>query len=119
MTMAKIENGNVTEVGLPDGLRGTPLKQLAKQGWVTIVGPTPPAVQPDAGYMWFYGEPWTVEDGNVVGVWTQQRLTQPYPSWSFVDGEGWVAPTPAPEGDYVWDESQYQDTGDGWVQELE
>ena len=42
------------------------------------------------------------------------QMPQPYPSWSWVDGEGWVAPKPKPEGDYYWDE----DAGE-WVEEDE
>ncbi len=30
---------------------------------------------------------------------------QPYPSWSLDDNFDWQAPTPKPEGYYVWDES--------------
>jgi len=30
---------------------------------------------------------------------------QPFPSWSLDDNHDWQAPTPKPEGDWVWDES--------------
>ncbi len=30
---------------------------------------------------------------------------QPYPSWSLDDNFDWQAPTPKPDGYYVWDES--------------
>jgi hypothetical protein len=29
---------------------------------------------------------------------------QPYPSWSLDSNNDWQAPTPKPEGDYMWDE---------------
>jgi len=39
--------------------------------------------------------------------WTVAQRPQPYPSWSWVEGEGWQPPTPMPEegGPYVWDEA--------------
>jgi hypothetical protein len=31
------------------------------------------------------------------------RSPQPFPSWVWED-DGWVAPVPKPDGDFVWDE---------------
>ena len=39
-------------------------------------------------------------------TWTKAegfRPTQPYPSWLW-DGAEWTAPTPQPEGEYLWNE---------------
>jgi hypothetical protein len=31
---------------------------------------------------------------------------QPFPSWSLDSNHDWQAPTPKPEGDWMWDESE-------------
>jgi hypothetical protein len=31
---------------------------------------------------------------------------QPFPSWSLDSNHDWQAPTPKPEGDWLWDESE-------------
>jgi hypothetical protein len=31
---------------------------------------------------------------------------QPFPSWTLDSNHDWQAPTPKPEGNYVWDESE-------------
>ena len=31
---------------------------------------------------------------------------QPFPSWSLDSNNDWQAPTPKPEGDWMWDESE-------------
>jgi len=33
-------------------------------------------------------------------------IPQPYPSWILDSNYDWRAPTPKPEGNYVWDESE-------------
>ena len=33
---------------------------------------------------------------------------QPYPSWALDSNHDWQPPTPKPEGDYSWDESQLE-----------
>ena len=114
MTMAKVENGAVTQVGLPSELRPLTLDALADKGWHKVVGTPKPTEQPAAGYQWEYGAEWSVDDNAVLGTWTQKQRPQPYPSWSWVDGEGWVAPKPKPDGDYYWDEATQE-----WVEEQE
>ena len=111
MTMAKVENGEVTEVGLPAELRSQPMPVLKAAGWKKIVGTPKPTKETQPGYRWEYGAEWS-EDGVVYGTWVEAQMPKPYPSWSWVDGEGWVAPKPKPEGDYYWDE----DAGE-WVEE--
>jgi len=112
MTMAKVENGEITQVGLPAGERGAAVADLHKAGWLTVKGTERPTETPEAGYQWTYGAPWSVEDGVVIGTWSQTKRPQPYPSWSWVDGEGWVAPIAKPEGNYTWDEGRQE-----WVLE--
>lgn len=112
MTMAHVENNQITEVGLPEDLRGKPIKELAALGWTKVVGQPMPENRPSPGYHWTYGESWVLEDGVVYGEWSETQRPQPYPSWSWVDGEGWVPPTPKPEGNYVWDEESQS-----WVED--
>ena len=104
MTMAKVENGEITQVGLPSEERGTKLADLHKAGWLTIKGTARPTETPEAGYQWTYGAPWSVDGDSVTGTWSQTQRPQPYPSWSWVDDQGWVPPVPKPDGDYTWDE---------------
>jgi len=104
MTMAKVENGEVTLVGLPINLRSFNRAELKRMGWHKIVGTEKPAETPEPGYQWNYGADWSAEDGVVYGTWSQQQRPQPYPSWSWVEGEGWVPPVAQPNGDYYWDE---------------
>jgi len=75
-----------------------------KGQWHKIVGTEKPAETPEPGYQWNYGADWSAEDGVVYGTWSQQQRPQPYPSWSWVEGEGWVPPVAQPNGDYYWDE---------------
>lgn len=112
MTMAKVENGSITQVGLPAELRSQPMSVLKAAGWKKIVGTAKPTDETQPGYRWEYGAEWLEEDGAVYGTWIEAQMPQPYPSWSWVDGEGWVAPVPQPDGDYYWDE----DAGE-WVEE--
>ena len=114
MTMAKVENGSVTQVGLPAELRSQPMSVLKAAGWKKIVGTPKPTEETQPGYRWEYGAEWSEEDGVVYGTWVEAQMPQPYPSWSWVDGEGWVAPKPQPGGDYYWDEDASE-----WVQEDE
>ena len=39
---------------------------------------------------------------------------QPFPSWSLDTNNDWQAPTPKPEGDYIWDEPSLS-----WVDALD
>ena len=116
MTLAKVENGSVTQVGLPASLHGTPLRDLKAQGWHQVVdnGAGKPSTATDPGYHWVYGASWSIEEGKVVGTWQQAQRPQPYPSWSWVAGEGWVPPVAKPTDgkDYTWDEDAQQ-----WVEE--
>jgi len=105
MTMAKVDNGSVTEVGLPVNLRNFNRAQLKQMGWHKVVGTDKPTETPAPGYRWEYGADWSAEDGVVYGTWSQQQRPQPYPSWSWVDGQGWVPPVPQPGDDYNWDEA--------------
>jgi len=105
MTMAKVENGSVTEVGLPINLRSFSRAQLRQMGWHKVVGTDKPTEAPSAGYQWAYGANWSEQNGVVYGTWSQAQRPQPYPSWSWVDGQGWVPPVAKPAGDYVWDEN--------------
>ena len=104
MTMALVQNNKVTEVGLPPDLKSKPLSALKALGWQKVVGTPKPTEEPAAGYQWEYGASWSISDGVVYGTWSQKQRPQPYSSWSWVDGEGWVAPKPKPEGDYEWNE---------------
>ena len=104
MTMAKIDNGEVVEVGLPDSLKALTIRQLKAQGWTKVVGDPKPTNATAPGYHWTYGESWRVENGAVYGEWSETQRPQPYPSWNWVGGEGWVAPKPQPDGNYDWDE---------------
>lgn len=112
MTMAKVENGSVVTVGLPDELKSLSPRQLRAKGWHLVVGTEKPRTNTAPGYKWSYGAKWSVEDGGVVGVWNEVQRPQPYPSWSWVDGEGWVPPVAKPDGDFRWDESNQE-----WVEE--
>jgi len=112
MTLALVKNDAVQQVGLPQELQGKPLKSLHNAGWYKIEGTPKPEVKPASGYIWTYGATWSVEDRKVYGEWSQTQRPQPYPSWSWVDGEGWVPPVPQPDGDYVWDEESQN-----WVEE--
>ncbi len=104
MTLALVENNEVTSVGLPEELRNKALRELNALGWLKVVGDPKPTATTAPGYHWTYGESWRIENGVVYGEWSETQRPQPYPSWSWVDGKGWVPPTPKPEGDYVWDE---------------
>ena len=112
MTMAKVENGSVTTVGLPVNLRSFNRAQLKQMGWHKVAGTDKPTQAPAPGYQWSYGAEWSAQDGVVYGTWSQVQRPQPYPSWSWVDGEGWVPPIPKPDGDYYWDED-----AQSWVEE--
>jgi len=79
--------------------------QLKQMGWHKVVGTDKPTETPAPGYRWEYGADWSAEDGVVYGTWSQQQRPQPYPSWSWVDGQGWVPPVPQPGDDYNWDEA--------------
>lgn len=105
MTMAKVQNDTVVHVGLPTENRKLPISQLIKAGWHKVRGNPRPTEAPEPGYQWTYGAEWSVEDSSVYGNWSQTQVRQPYPSWSFVEGEGWVAPIPKPDGNFVWDEA--------------
>jgi len=113
--MAKVENGEVTRVGVPDELLGLSVRQLKNKGWHKVVDSAgKPTTGTEPGYHWVYDAEWSVEDGHVVGVWQVAQRPQPYPSWSFVEGEGWVAPVAKPDDDkyYYWDED-----GQQWVED--
>lgn len=107
MTMALVVNGNIQQVGVPAELRGTDISKLTSQGWVEVEGDMPPTAAVDPGYYYAFGEPYEYADGKVTGTWSVQKRPQPYPSWSWVDGQGWVAPVPYPADgkDYNWDEA--------------
>jgi len=113
MTMAKVENGTVTQVGLPINLRSFSRGELKQMGWRKVVGAEKPADSPELGYQWEYGADWSTEDGVVYGTWTQKQRPQPFPSWSWVDGEGWQPPVPRPDGEYYWDEAAQE-----WKEEV-
>lgn len=106
MTMALVKNGVIEQVGVPTELRGTDISSLKAAGWIEVEGSPKPDTAVDPGYMHSFGEPYTYEDGKVTGTWSVQKRPQPYPSWSWVEGEGWVAPVPMPTDgkDYNWDE---------------
>lgn len=108
MTMARVEAGQVVQVGVPDEMRPISRQALEQQGWLLVKGPRPPSTDPASGYRWEYGEPWTAHDDHVTGIWAQQQRPQPYPSWGWVDGEGWVPPTPMPDDgqSWRWDEGE-------------
>ena len=104
MTMALVKDGRVTKLGLPDKLRNYSLSELRNMGWHKVVGAPIPKAPAKPGYQWQYGAKWSVENNAVHGTWTQKKQPQPYPSWSWVNGEGWVPPTPKPEGEHNWNE---------------
>jgi len=106
MTMAKVEDGSVVQVGLPPELRRYSEKQLKSFGWRLIQGTEKPTQETKPGYQWQYGATWSEADGVVYGTWNEEKRSQPFPSWSWVDGTGWVAPKPYPDdgNDYYWDE---------------
>ena len=80
MTMAKVENETVTQVGIPDELRSLGVRQLKNKGWYKVVDSAgKPTTETDPGYHWVYGAEWSVEDGHVVGVWQVAQRPQPYP----------------------------------------
>jgi len=108
MTMAKVENGEVTQVGLPADMQGMTDTEIENKGWLVVAGDPMPTERPPLGYRWVYGESYRVEGNRVYGEWQQEKKPQPYPSWSWVEGEGWVPPTPKPDGDYTWEEESQQ-----------
>ena len=111
MTMAKVQDGQVVEVGLPENLKALTIRQLNSQGWVKVVGDPKPSDETAPGHHWTYGESWRVEGDVVYGEWSETKRPQPYPSWTWVEGEGWVPPVAKPDGDNVWDEDSQ-----AWVQ---
>ena len=118
MTMAKLENEKITQVGVPEDLSDLSLNQLQNKGWHKVVDNTGKPTSPtDPGYHWVYGAEWSAEDGFVYGTWSQQKRPQPYPSWSFVEGKGWMAPIAKPDDgkDYYWDEDNQQWVEDDFV----
>ena len=71
-------------------------------GWLPVVRVERP--EPDPGYMSVF-DGWVITPDAVSESWTVVQRPQPYPSWSWVEGEGWQPPTPSPEGGpYTWDE---------------
>lgn len=114
MTMAKVENGSVTEVGLPEVLKSYGVRRLKSMGWYPVEGTPKPTTGTAPGYHWEYGASWSEQDGKVVGQWNEVQRPQLYPSWTWADGEGWVPPVayPTDGGDYYWDEG----AGD-WLQD--
>ena len=107
MTMAKVETGGEITVGLPPELRSVGKKELRALGWQNVIGGPIPTDPVEPGYRHAFGEPYSVtEDGKIAGTWSVTQQPQPYPSWSWVDGEGWVPPVPKPSGNYVWDEEK-------------
>lgn len=71
-------------------------------GWLPVVRVERPATDP--GYMTVFSG-WVVSDAAVTESWDIAQRPQPFPSWSWVEGEGWVAPTPKPGDEYDWDEA--------------
>jgi len=114
MTMAKVENDAVTKVGLSPELMGYSVKRLKAMGWYPVEGTEKPTDPVDPGYRYEYGAEWSVAEGKVYGVWNVAQRPQPYPSWSWVEGEGWVAPLDYPTDgkDYYWDEDSQ-----AWVED--
>jgi len=106
MTMAKVENNEVTQVGLPSDLKSYSLNKLLSLGWHKVVGTDKPTDPVEPGYRYEYGAEWSAQDDVVYGTWQVKQRPQPYPSWFWVDGEGWVAPVAQPDDgqDYYWDE---------------
>ena len=78
-------------------------------GYLPVEGHTGPPVEP--GYRARFGG-WTVEPDRVVGGWTVEQRPQPWPSWTWVEGEGWVPPVPKPDGG-VW---EWDEDGQAWVE---
>ena len=106
MTMVLVENNEVTQVGLPSELRSLSVVELKAAGWAPVVGSAMPTDSVNPGYQHTFGAPYTIEAGIVTGSWSVSQRPQPYPSWIWVEGEGWVAPVPYPDDgkDYYWDE---------------
>jgi hypothetical protein len=104
MTMAKVEKGAVTAIRLPSDLANQSLNKLKQIGWYPVEGTPKPTEPTEPGYRWEYSAEWSFNDNKVYGTWKTKQRPQSYPSWSWVDGEGWVPPTPKPDGDYTWDE---------------
>lgn len=107
MTLALIKNDEIEQVGLPAEKRSLDARQLADEGWVKVQGSPKPDTPVDPGYYHAFGAPYAYADGEVTGTWTVQKRPQPYPSWTWVEGEGWVAPVPMPNDgqEYTWDEA--------------
>jgi hypothetical protein len=77
--------------------------KYAHEGWLPVVRVERPETDP--GYMTVFAG-WVLTDEAVSESWDVVQRPQPYPSWSWVQGEGWQAPVPMPEGDgWQWDES--------------
>ena len=114
MTMAKVEGGSVVQVGLPPELRQYSLKHLKNFGWHLVQGTAKPTAETKPGYCWRYGASWSENDGAVYGTWNEEKRPQPFPSWTWQDGEGWVPPVEMPDDghDYYWDEETQK-----WIKE--
>jgi len=114
MTLAKVENDSVTQVGLPVEMQGHSIKRLKSMGWYKVVGTEKPTDPVESGYRYEYSAEWSEQDGAVYGTWQVKQRPQPYPSWNWVEGEGWVAPVDYPTDgkDYYWDEDSQS-----WVEE--
>ena len=106
MTMVLVKENEVKEVGLPNELRALSLMEIKAQGWVPLVGTEKPTDPVALGYQYVYGAPFVVEDGVATGTWSVEQRPQPYPSWNWVDGGGWVPPVPYPTDgkSYDWNE---------------
>ena len=67
MTMARVNNGNVTRVGLLDSLRGEAMETLHRRGW-RVVKAMP---KPNDGKRYEYTAPYSYDGDAVYGTWQE------------------------------------------------
>lgn len=73
--------------------------------WVPVVRVERPESAP--GYSRVF-DGWVITPDAVFESWSVVQRPQPYPSWSWVEGQGWQPPVPEPASSqfasWAWDE---------------
>ena len=75
MTMARVRDGEVVEVGIPDRLSGKTRHDLHRDGWRPVQGTTKPD-NPTDGLRYVYGAPYVYDktEDTVYGTWSEKDV---------------------------------------------
>jgi len=75
MTMARVKDGEVVAVGLPNSLQKESKEKLYKQGWRKVKG-TPKPEHNVEGMAYVYGHPYSydAEEDTVYGTWIEKDI---------------------------------------------